>query len=220
MKTKILSIILIIVINVIFFNINVVQAAGFSDVITGGDSFLAAGTGQGTTIDETKLQDTSTMIYNILLILGICVAVIIAAILGIKFMIGSVEEKAQIKDSLVPFVIGCVVVFGAFGIWKIFVTIGNNVSDKTKTELVADYVTGEDGNLYKKGKLYCKICKYGVSSDAFVQGWCSQCHNDFHLDDTYLCSACGQKLEFNDFVNGKCHRDSVPISNSPFIIYH
>ena len=33
-------------------------------------------------------------------------------------MIGSIEEKAQVKESLIPFVIGCVVVFGAFGIWK------------------------------------------------------------------------------------------------------
>ena len=54
------------------------------------------------------------------------VAVLIGAILGIKFMIGSVEEKAEIKAALVPFIIGCVVVFGAFGIWKIVVTIGNN----------------------------------------------------------------------------------------------
>ena len=52
--------------------------------------------------------------------------ILIGAILGIKFMIGSVEEKAEIKAALVPFIIGCVVVFGAFGIWKIVVTIGNN----------------------------------------------------------------------------------------------
>ena len=52
---------------------------------------------------------------------------IIAGILGIKFMIGSAEEKAQIKDALIPFVIGCIVIFGAFGIWKIFVTMGKNL---------------------------------------------------------------------------------------------
>lgn len=127
MRTKELVIILIIVINIMFFNINVVQASGISDIISGGDSFLEAGRNETTTIDETKLQSTSTMIYNILLILGICIAVIISGILGIKFMIGSVEEKAQVKDALIPFVIGCAVVFGAFGIWKIFVQIGNRL---------------------------------------------------------------------------------------------
>lgn len=128
MKSKLLMIIiLMIVINTIFFNINKVQAEGISDVITGGDSFIQAGKSESVEIDTTKLQSTSNMIYNILLLSGMCVAVVIAAILGIKFMIGSAEEKAQIKDALIPFVIGCIVVFGAFGIWKIFITIGNNL---------------------------------------------------------------------------------------------
>ena len=35
--------------------------------------------------------------------------VVISVILGIQFMMGSVEEKAKIKDSLIPFVIGCIV---------------------------------------------------------------------------------------------------------------
>lgn len=110
-----------------FLNINIVQASGISDVITGGDSFLNSGKKGNTRIDEEELKSTSTMIYNILLILGVCIAVITASILGIKFMIGSVEEKAQVKDALIPFVIGCIVIFGAFGFWKIFVTIGNNL---------------------------------------------------------------------------------------------
>ena len=41
-------------------------------------------------------------------------------------MLGSVEEQTKVKESLVPFVIGCIVVFGAFGFWKLFVEIGNN----------------------------------------------------------------------------------------------
>ena len=127
MKSKLfIIIILIVVINMIFFNINKVQANDISDVITGGDNFLKAGEGQSVGIDETKLQNTSDIIYNILLILGMCIAVITSGILGIKFMIGSAEEKAQIKDALIPFVIGCVVVFGAFAFWKIFVIIGND----------------------------------------------------------------------------------------------
>lgn len=128
MKFKIFTIImLIVVINMVFFNINKVQAEGISDVISGGDSFISAGKNENVGIDVTNLKNTSDMVYNILLILGICIAVIVASILGIKFMIGSAEEKAQIKDALIPFVIGCIVIFGAFGIWKIFITIGNRL---------------------------------------------------------------------------------------------
>lgn len=128
MKSKVLIIIiLLIVINMIFFNINKVQADDISDVITGGDNFLKAGKSEDVSIDEQKLKNTSNMVYNILLIVGMSAAVIIAGVLGIKFMIGSVEEKAQIKDALIPFIIGCIVIFGAFGFWKIFVTIGNSL---------------------------------------------------------------------------------------------
>ena len=38
-------------------------------------------------------------------------------------MAGSVEQKAKVKDSLVPYIVGCTVIFGAFGIWKLVVTI-------------------------------------------------------------------------------------------------
>lgn len=128
MKLKsLIIVILILIINIMLFNINTVKAAGISNVISGGDSFIQAGTEGDVTIDQDKLKDTSNTIYNILLILGMGIAVIISAILGIKFMIGSAEEKAQIKDALVPFVIGCIVIFGAFGIWKIFINIGNNL---------------------------------------------------------------------------------------------
>lgn len=125
MKVKSLIIIsLIVIINIMFSCINMVQAAGIGDVITGGDNFMQAGNSGGIGIDHSKLQDTSKTINNILIIVGMCVAVVISSVLGIKFMLGSVDEKAQVKDALVPFVIGCMVVFGAFGIWRIFINIG------------------------------------------------------------------------------------------------
>lgn len=128
MKSKVLIIFnLIFIINIIFFNINTVQADSISDVISGGDSFVQAGKDQSLTIDSNKIKNTSNTIYNILLIVGMCVAIIVSGILGIQFMVGSAEEKAKIKDSLIPFIIGCIVVFGAFGIWKIFIIIGNSL---------------------------------------------------------------------------------------------
>lgn len=152
MKNKVFLILLLVfVIFAIASNINIVQAVqtkgtttkdkdmmntytkqdygsdtSLSGVISGGDSFIDAGKDGSAQIDKGSLQNASSSIYNILLICGMIVAVLIGAILGIKFMIGSVEEKAEIKAALVPFIIGCVVVFGAFGIWKIVVTIGNN----------------------------------------------------------------------------------------------
>lgn len=128
MKLKAWKIILLIfVISLFFININNVQAAGISDVISGGDSFIEAGRNQSVLIDNDKMQDASNTVYNMLLVIGMCAAVLISCILGIQFMIGSVEEKAKVKDALIPFIIGCIVIFGAFGIWKIFVDIGNSL---------------------------------------------------------------------------------------------
>ena len=38
-------------------------------------------------------------------------------------MWGSVEEQTKAKEALIPYVVGCFVIFGAFGIWKLAVTI-------------------------------------------------------------------------------------------------
>lgn len=215
MIKKGLIIILIIVINIMFLNINIVQAEGITDVFTGGDSFLAAGKeDSSTSIDKTELQNTSQMIYNMLLVLGICVAVVIAAILGIKFMIGSVEEKAQVKDALIPFVIGCVVVFGAFGIWKIFVTIGNDVSDDWNTQKVANYVE-VNGKLFEKGKLYCRKCDEKADDKTIQQGFCSRCHTTFNNK----CPNCGKLLTYEEILEGRCHRDWAAVSNDLFVVY-
>lgn len=124
-KKYLLLISIMFIIFFIIFNVNISYASNISDIIQGGDGFIAAGTGAG--IDQNKLKGTSNLIYNILLIIGMAVAVVMAGVLGIKFMMGTVEEKAQIKEQLIPFIVGCVVVFGAFSIWKIVVTIGSQI---------------------------------------------------------------------------------------------
>ena len=40
---------------------------------------------------------------------------------------GSVSEKANVKETLIPYIAGCIVIFGAFGIWKLVVTIMSKV---------------------------------------------------------------------------------------------
>lgn len=91
------------------------------DVISGANGFIGAGTSSVTNASE--LDDTSKFVYNLLLAIAIIVAVVIGMVIGIQFMMAGVEEKAKIKEQLLPYVVGCVVVFGAFGIWRLAVTI-------------------------------------------------------------------------------------------------
>lgn len=74
-------------------------------------------------ISQDSMKKLSNGIYNVLLILGICIAVIIGAILGIRFIIEGAEGKAEVQKALMPYIAGCVVVFGAFTIWKIIVLV-------------------------------------------------------------------------------------------------
>ena len=69
------------------------------------------------------LADVSNTIYNILLTVGVIVAVLVGAVIGIKLMVSGIEGKVEAKQLLVPYVVGCVMIFGGFGIWKLIVTI-------------------------------------------------------------------------------------------------
>ena len=92
-------------------------------VIDAGDSFIKEGKKTTQAIQDSQIKTVSDQIYNILLAVGTVIAVIVGAILGIQFMVGSMDEKAKVKESLIPFVIGCIIIFGAFGIWKLIATI-------------------------------------------------------------------------------------------------
>ena len=121
MKKRVFFILLIIAL--LICSTNIVQATTITNIIEGADNFINNGSSTSA-ISGDKLKELSDTIYNVLLIIGTVIAVIIGAILGIQFITGSVEQKAKVKDSLIPFVIGCVVIFGAFGIWKLVVQIG------------------------------------------------------------------------------------------------
>lgn len=79
--------------------------------------------GQIITIDETKVQNVSNMISSVLLGIAVVVAVITTAILGMSFIVQSAEGKAKIKEALVPLVIGMIISFGAFTIWKFAINL-------------------------------------------------------------------------------------------------
>lgn len=143
-KKRMIIINIILLITIIFSNTNV-YATTMGEIIDDADGFLRQGNSVESTIDKTKLNDTSNTIYNILLTIAIVLAVIIGMIIGIQFMMGSVEEQAKVKETLVPYIVGVFVVFAAFGIWKIVVNIGNEISptpyDTTSTQ---QNVPGDD----------------------------------------------------------------------------
>lgn len=117
--------ILLIVIQSIFIP-SISQASdSIEEVIKSGDEFVSGGE---ILIDKTKLNEKQSFIFNSLLSVGIVLTVIIGGFLGIKFMLASAEDKAEIKQMIIPYVIGCIVIYGAFGIWKIIITILDQIT--------------------------------------------------------------------------------------------
>ena len=68
------------------------------------------------TPDQQGTGDIDTVgkrIMGILQAVGIVIAVVVLMVLGIKYMMGSAEEKAEYKKTMIPYVVGAILIFAA-----------------------------------------------------------------------------------------------------------
>lgn len=70
----------------------------------------------GTPMGNPDLDKAGNKIITVISTIGSIVSVIVLVIIGIKYMLGSVEEKAEYKKTLLPYVIGAGLVFAASAI--------------------------------------------------------------------------------------------------------
>lgn len=78
--------------------------------------------GSTSDVDVTNISTLGNSIVRILTTVGVVASVIVLVVLGIKYMMGSAEEKAEYKKTLMPYVIGAGLVFAASGIANIVYT--------------------------------------------------------------------------------------------------
>ena len=125
---KVIKFLLLFLAVIFFLNNTYVYADSLlGDSISSGKSFLQSASGTMSKDQEKSLKDTSNSIYNTLLMISFVVVAIVGIILGIKFMMAGVEEKADVKKSLIIFLIGTGVAYGDFAIWKVLITFLNKV---------------------------------------------------------------------------------------------
>lgn len=60
-----------------------------------------------------KVKSVGNNVTSVIRIVGTIVAVAILIVLGIKYMMGSAEEKAEYKKTLFPYIVGAVLIFAA-----------------------------------------------------------------------------------------------------------
>lgn len=111
-----------------------IQGKGIDDIIRDAEAFererggtVGAQGSQTFEVNQGKLQSFSSNLFSVLIIAATAVSVLVGIVIGVKYMIGSVEEKAKYKEWIVPYLAGCAAVYGAFGIWKLLVTVLGSV---------------------------------------------------------------------------------------------
>ena len=123
MLFKICLITLLVLCSLSLYSTTCMADSSLNDVMNNGNSFLNAGSESATMIDQNDLKSLSNFISGVLLTIAIGVTVITGAIMGLNFITQSIEEKAKVKESMVPWIIGIIVSFGAFTIWEVAVNL-------------------------------------------------------------------------------------------------
>lgn len=116
--TKILTVILLVA--MVLTTFTTVVKASYSDQVDGLFEVDAEGT--------ENIMNVGGNIVSIVTTIGIIVAVVVLLVLGIKYMMGSASEKAEYKKTMIPYLVGALLIFGASAIAKAVIAISENLT--------------------------------------------------------------------------------------------
>ena len=118
--SKILSIILFVTIIMTMFT-TIVRAGEDSTGTV--DTLFSGGSA-----DTTRITGVGANIVSIITTIGIIVAVVVLLVLGIKYMMGSASEKEEYKKTMIPYLIGALLIFGASAIAKAVIAVSESIT--------------------------------------------------------------------------------------------
>ena len=85
------------------------------------------GNGNVQTNDLTKVGNN---IVTIIQVVGIVIAVIVLLVIGIKYMMGSASEKAEYKKTMIPYIVGALLIFAGTSLVRVIYSLSTSVSTK------------------------------------------------------------------------------------------
>lgn len=71
------------------------------------------GTSDLSQVNGNKISDTINNVIGLIQLAGTGISVVVVTMLGIKYILASPSEKADVKKQIAPILIGCVLLFGA-----------------------------------------------------------------------------------------------------------
>ena len=112
-KTMKIVSVLLVVMMLLFTVSTVVNASDIGSVLDKMDE------GKDQVGDKTdSIATIGGQFAGILTTIGMVIAVLVLLVLGIKYMMGSASEKAEYKKTMIPYVIGAILILGASAIVK------------------------------------------------------------------------------------------------------
>ena len=99
---------IIILFSMIFDFYSVYADDGVNSIIT-----AMEGTSNAATATGTGVGNVINNVIGIMQVVGSGLSIIVITLLGIKYILASPGEKADVKKSIMPILIGCVLLFGA-----------------------------------------------------------------------------------------------------------
>ena len=124
MKNKIIAIILLIVLMMTAFMLSPIKIEAFTDPTEDPSVWRP----KEDTGDATQYKSMVKNIVGYINVIGVIISVIILIVLGIKYMLGSVEEKAEYKKTMMGYVIGALMIFSTTTIANILYNIGLSIA--------------------------------------------------------------------------------------------
>ena len=92
------------------------------------DAESIAGELTGTPSDaQGSVTTIGNQLIGVITTIGVVVAVVVLLVLGIKYMMGSASEKAEYKKTMIPYLVGAILIFGASAITKVVVSLGSKI---------------------------------------------------------------------------------------------
>ena len=76
----------------------------------------------------TKLESLGNKIIGAIQTFGSIITAIFILVLGIKYIVGSAEEKADYKTSMKPFLIGSLLIFGIVNVLGLIMDVVSNIN--------------------------------------------------------------------------------------------
>ena len=97
-----------------------------SKIIVDAQNFIDKGKSQEKITEDNAIEKVIPL-GRILVTVATVVVVGVGMVLGVKYMISGADEKANLKEKLIWYVISIVLIFGAVGIYNIISGILNEV---------------------------------------------------------------------------------------------